>query len=152
MGGDLALIWNDVSADFGVAANDLVTDDGLRTAVVLSLFTDRRSDVGDPLPDAQSDRRGWWADAVPVVDGDQIGSRLWLLDRAKQTQSVLDLAESYSREALQWMLDDSVAADVGVVASFPARGVIRLDVQIQKPTTDTVKYQFQSNWAAEGAR
>ena len=62
MSGDIALIWNDAlgAADIEIGASDLTTDAGLRTALLLSLFTDRRAEDGDVLPDNASDRRGWW--------------------------------------------------------------------------------------------
>jgi phage gp46-like protein len=55
------------------------------------------------IPDGTNDPRGWWADSdVPI------GSRMWLLRRAKQTPDTLQRAFDYLCEALQWMLDDGV--------------------------------------------
>ena len=49
---------------------DLQGDDGLMTAVIISLFTDARAHDDDPLPDERvgvsSDRRGWWETACPM--------------------------------------------------------------------------------------
>ena len=87
---DIGLFWDRDSADFAIEANDLATDDGLETAVSLSLFTDRRAEDGDALPSGDADRRGWWGDDFPAVDGDRMGSRLWLLARSKQTPDVLE--------------------------------------------------------------
>ena len=50
------------SADLSILGGDLATDDGLRTAVIISLFTDARARADDPLPEADADRRGWWGD------------------------------------------------------------------------------------------
>lgn len=131
---DIALIWNGVAgADIAVAGGDLVTDDGLRTAIYISLFTDRVANDDDPLP-AGADRRGWWGDALAATPGDRIGSRLWLLRREKQLVSVLRRAETYAAEALAWLLEDRIAATVDVVATNPASGVLALAVTITRPT------------------
>ena len=54
---------------------DLQGDDGLMTAVIISLFTDARAHDDDPLPDERvgvsSDRRGWWGDCLPDAQGEQ---------------------------------------------------------------------------------
>lgn len=147
---DLALTWDVASfgADFSIVANDLESDDGLQTAMILSLFTDRRAEAGDDLPDGETDRRGWWGDAHPVVPGDRMGSRLWLLARAKQTQETLDLAEAYAREALQWLLDDKVSDRIDITASIPRADVLGLEITVYKPQIDPVTYRFNYTWAA----
>lgn len=127
-------------------------DEGLETAVLLSLFTDRRADDGDVLPDAQTDRRGYWADAYPIVPGDLFGSRLWLLGRAKQTQETLSRIEEYTNECLAWLVEDRVASAVSASAVFTASGRVGLTVLITRPNVDVTKYQFNLSWDAQAAR
>lgn len=89
---------------------DLVAENTLRTAVILSLFLDRRADDDDVLPNGSNDRRGWWADTVApmteygigggLASGDRIGSRLWLLSREKQLAGVLDRHDTMPRRPL----------------------------------------------------
>lgn len=146
------MTWNVSRADIGVAAGDLVLDDGLETSVIVSLFSDRRAEDSDALPDDHSDRRGWWGDAIGRVPGDRIGSRLWLLGREKQLPAVLPRAEEYAREALQWLIDDGIAAAVAVVASIPRTGVLGLAITIDRPQNTPVDFQFDFSWAAQGAR
>lgn len=151
---DIALTWDVNAADFGIEDNDLVTDDGLETAVALSLFTDRRAEDGDVLPDLETDRRGWWADdatASPVVAGDRFGSRLWLLARSKDNADYRVRAVEYAREALQWLLDDKVASNVDVSMDVTDSGVRCLVVTISRPATDPVKFQFNDVWLGQGA-
>lgn len=150
---DIGLDWVPETqvASVSVDANDLSTDSGLQTAIILSLFTDRRAEPGDVLPVGDSDRRGWWADAAPVVNGDKFGSRLWLLERSKRTPSVLSRAEAYSSEALQWLIDDKVAKSISVSASFlPDVEGLALAVSITKPSSDVVRFRFSTAWSAEG--
>jgi phage gp46-like protein len=147
---DIALVWDPTQgcADLAVAANDLARDDGLQTAVLLSLFTDRSAETGDPLPSSETDRRGWWGDSVPVVEGDRIGSRLWLLAREKVNPKILSRAEDYAREALRWLVDDLVAERVEVTASISGAWLV-LAVVIYRPQQDPARYRFNTVWAAQ---
>lgn len=147
---DIRTIFVDMSkgADFALDALGLVEDNGLQTAVILSLFTDRRAHPDDVLPGDQNDKCGWWADAFPVLPGDQIGSRLWLLNREKQMQSVLNRAQEYAQEALQWMLDDGVAGSVVCSAQAVRQGLLGLTVAITPPAANAPNYyRFEVLWS-----
>jgi phage gp46-like protein len=101
---------------FDPVVQDFEKDGGLETAVMISLFTDRRSQDDDILPDPNSnDRRGWWGDLIkPYSEGDQIGSRLWLLNREKTSISTLQRAKQYVEESIQWLIDDGYAEKIEV--------------------------------------
>lgn len=94
----------------------LDSSEPLVRAVMISLFTWRRANPDDELPDTSpgAQRMGWWADSFPTVPNDRIGSRLWLLSRAKLTAETLKRAREYAVEALQWLIDDGIAARVDV--------------------------------------
>lgn len=130
------------SFDMAMTSTDLTTENSLYTAVVMSLFTDRLANTDDVIPDATNDRRGWWADAIADVAHDKVGSRLWLLDREKQTVSVLRRAEEYAYEALTWLLDDGIAKQVRVVATNPKTGWLRLDIEIDRPDLPTARFDY----------
>lgn len=135
--------------DCGMEAGDLVAEDSLHTAVILSLFLDRRANDDDILPNDSDDRRGWWADTVaPMTDygigggsasGDHIGSRLWLLSREKQLAGVLERARHYAEEALTWLVEDGVATAVQVTATNPRQGWLVLEVTVT--LSDTSEYR-----------
>lgn len=109
----------------------LARDDGLRTAVLLSLFCDARAAPDDPVPDPLNpDRRGWIGDVLAPVDGDRWGSRLWLLAREKQTEATRRRAELYAREALAWLVEDGLAARVEVEAAWAAPQRLGLRIRI----------------------
>jgi phage gp46-like protein len=96
--------------------NGLQVDDGLETAVILSLFQDARA-TGDELAEAgltPDQNRGWWGDSFPEIDGDVEGSKLWLLARALRSDESLARGKTYAEEALQWLLDDDIAREVNV--------------------------------------
>jgi len=133
-------------ADFAIGELGLSEDDGLETAVILSLFSDRRAEADDELPFGETDRRGWWGDAWPDTDGDRIGSRLWLLHREKQTQDVVLRAREYAQEALAWLVEDGVAARVEVDAEIVRRGVLGLTVRIFRPESTVARFRFEAFW------
>lgn len=145
---DLQLAFNAASKQFdlALAGADLATEAGLQAAVVLSLFTDRLAEPGDVLPDATTDRRGWWGDSFTDQAGDRIGSKLWLLGREKQLPSVARRAESYAREALQWLIDDGIATRLNVTAEFIASGAMGLQVEIVRPAGTPLIYRFSTLW------
>lgn len=141
---DLALIWNDAAAnaDLGLLGADLATDDGLRTAIIISLFSDRLARADDDLPDNTADRRGWWGDSFPQFDGDLIGSRLWLLDRAKEVPATLTSAQDYAVEALAWLIEDGLATTVSAEAVWTAPGALGLTVTVTRPDGEVAGFYF----------
>ncbi|EPL7797645.1 phage GP46 family protein [Citrobacter freundii] len=94
----------------GTQVNSSFQLDPLTRAVVISLFTHRRAD-----PDDHADvPMGWWGDTWPIVANDRYGSKLWLLQRSKLTNALVNTVRSYLREALQWMLDDGVVSRIDI--------------------------------------
>ena len=100
-------LWLTVNGKLVCASSQL---DPLTRAVVISLFTHRRAD-----PDDNADvPMGWWGDTWPVVANDRYGSKLWLLQRSKLTNALVNTVRNYLREALQWMLDDGVVSRIDI--------------------------------------
>lgn len=140
-------------ADLATDGILLAEDDGLQTAVLISLFTDRRANDDDRLPDdgqGDADRRGWWGDEFNDVTNDQIGSRLWLNESAKQLQEVLDRDREFAQQALQWLVDDGIASRVDVTAFSPRSGIRALGVAIHRPDQPIARYQFEHFWRGNG--
>lgn len=104
-------LWLSVNGKNVSASSQL---DPLTRAVVISLFTHRRADPDDNVDVPM----GWWGDTWPAVANDRYGSKLWLLQRSKLTNGLVNTVRSYLRDALQWMQDDGV--------------VTRIDIDIQR--------------------
>lgn len=152
LGGDIKIKWDSVSGYGDISIDDegvdLSTDEGLQTAVIMSLFTDRRAD-DEELPSGTTSKRGWWGDSLADVEGDMIGSKLWLIYREKELNSVAVRAEQYALEALQWLLDTKIASQVDVTAELLGSGRLGLGVKIHRPKK-LVEYRFNYNWDAQG--
>lgn len=142
----IALAW-DPARQAGeiqlTAAGGLAEEDGLATAVILSLFLDRRAEPDDELPDEAAGlfaRRGWVGDALAPGGGavaeDRIGSRLWLLGRAKQLPETLRLAEDHAREALDWLREERLVTGIEVAAEWISRGVMGLQIRLALPAAE----------------
>jgi phage gp46-like protein len=136
---DLSLTFNAERFDFDLTLigeppdMDLQGDDGLLTAIIVSLFTDRRANADDPLPDERvgvpSDVRGWWGDHILEEDArDPLGSRLWLLSREKDMDVVVARAQQYTAEAVAWLIRGGHVADLRVRAFRAAPGYLGIEV------------------------
>ena len=136
--------------DFAISNSDIKLDEGLRTAVIISLFTDKR--VTKEEVNLGQSQKGWWADTLEEIEGDKWGSKLWLLEREKQTALNLTRAVEYAKEALNWMIEDELADKIDVEASYPINGFLSLQVYIQKPNGEKLNYAFDKEWKIEGAR
>ena len=132
---DIALIWSNDSfgGDLALVNGRLATDDGLRTAILISLFTDARARPDDRLPDEGADPRGWWGNAHSPVPGRELGSRLWLLGREKLTGAVVERARAYAAEALAWLKDDGIVSALAVEAARIGNHLLALKVTVDRP-------------------
>ncbi|WP_317201492.1 phage GP46 family protein [Janthinobacterium sp.] len=120
----------------------LLSGGDLETAVLISLFTDRIAAQDDVIPDGTGDPRGWWADD-PLHP---VGSRLWLLSRAKQTPETLSRAQDYIAEALQWLIDDGVVARFDILVEWTRSSQLGAQVVAYKKDGTTMSTSFQSAW------
>jgi phage gp46-like protein len=114
-------------------------------AVIISLFTWGRAKATDELPGTE--RMGWWGDSYPDTTNDRIGSRLWLLARAKITAQTVPQAKRYAEEALAWLVADGVASQVLVDAERQGLSTIALRVQIVRGDAPGLDIRFNDVWS-----
>jgi phage gp46-like protein len=123
----------------------------------VALMTDMLSDVDEIRPDPDSDdRRGWWADAEagPIWHGWKIGTKNWLLTRAKVADAyawegdTVYRAENYTREAVQPLVDLKICSAVDVTAERIDRDRIDVRVVVYRGPFVAVDLIFQDLWAA----
>lgn len=138
---DAKMLWFDFGGDIGVGSNmDLLQDDGLYTATLISLFTDRRAPLEAELPQDETSRRGWWNDAL---GGQKIGSLLWLINREKTLPEVAARAEEYCREALAWMIEQGIAAKVDIEAQIIKPIGLQLEIRITRGSSKQYAYLWE---------
>jgi phage gp46-like protein len=134
MTADLALSFDPQAQriDLAIAAGNLAIDRTPVSAMLLSLLCDRRARIDDDYqapadpahPPLLDPRRGWWADFLDPTQR-RLGSRLWLLRRAKQTEATRRLAESAAAEGLADLERDR-GLPMTVAARWTARGRLGL--------------------------
>ena len=76
-----------------------------------------------------------------------IGSRLWLLSRAKQTPAVLALAKDYAGQAVKWLVDDGVCSAIDVSATFFGPGRLGVQGVFHRPGADPVTLRYAWVWS-----
>lgn len=134
--------------DIGFFNGDFVLDDGLETAVAISLFSEARVPDSDYLPEHAGNRSGWWADET-LPDNDRIGSLLWLLNRKSITTEMIRIAHDYAVDALQWMVADGVAKTIEV--SIEKIGLNSLAFHVVITSPEDVIYKYKLLWSAQNA-
>lgn len=143
---DTTTVWN-VSRSRGDWVLDgamLATGSDLSTAILISVFTDRVANPDDVIPDGSNDPRGWWGDLGETVP---IGSRLWLLERAKQNDDTLQRAYDYLTECLQWLLDDGVVAKFDILVEWTRDSMLGAQILAYRKddTTETTAFTWAWN-------
>jgi len=143
-------------ADWMLMSNGFLDErEELANYVKVALMTDRLASPDEVLPDPDSDdRRGWWADmeAAPIWRGWDIGTRNWLLTRAKIADSrawegdTTVRAENYTRDALQPLIDMRLCSGVTVQAARVDRDRIDVLVKVFRGPMVAVQLVFQDLW------
>lgn len=125
----------------------------LHTAVIIALFTDKRMPENHPLERLidDGDRRGWFGDGVDLrtEHGEtEMGSLLWIFQRAMLTEDIRRWVEAIAIEALAPLLRQKVASriEAQATAMFAAN---RCDLAIQiygRDGSQTYDYLFDDIW------
>lgn len=127
----------------------------LATAIRVAIGTDRRAMDDDELPDMDSiDRRGWWGDteAIPIWDGWPIGSRLWLVERAKITSrnyrqgATTARIDQYIQEALIPFIEHGICTRFDTDVQRTGVNSIEARVTIYRGPVPDIELRFQSLW------
>jgi len=139
---DITTVWNVAAGrgDWVVQGAALQSGHDLETAILLSLFTDRLAEASDETPDG--DRRGWWGDDPANLRG----SRLWLLSRAKGPLNVVQRAQDYAAEALQWLITDGVVAAFDITGEWVSPNQLDLKVVAKKRDGSVVATRLPQVW------
>lgn len=143
----IGIRWNNQlsQGEITVAHDGLSRDEGLVTLVLICLFTDARADADDIIPDGSGDPRGWPGD---TFSDDPWGSKLWLLDREKLTESVRMRVEDYARLSMQPLLRAGYVRNASVSAAISGYDRIRFVVILTRPDKSTLRIEISKLWEA----
>ncbi|MDD0853001.1 phage GP46 family protein [Halobacteriovorax sp. GB3] len=112
-------------------------ENGIRTAIIISLFTDKRINENEK-PSDESSLAGFWGDDF---EERPYGSRLWLLHRNKINNETRLNAIDYAKEALEWLTEDKVVKSVNVDAQIIDKKIALL-IGIELPGNKDYKFRF----------
>ena len=144
-----------VTMDWLLKGDQIADRDELATSVRVALGTDAEASETDILPNPDStDRRGWWGnfEAEEIWGGWPIGTKSWLLSRAKITQapsqegSTLDRAQRYTEDALQPFIDKRIATEYAVRAVRTEQQRIEVYATMFRGPLDEIDLRYQMLW------
>lgn len=146
---DLGIVWDaqTMRGDWDVTSGDMAIDiGGLRSAVLVSFFTDRAAPPDyQPPAGTPYERRGVWVDSYET---EPAGSWLWLLNRVKKTPTLLNTAANYASDSVQWLVRANIASSVTVQAMWLQPTVIGLQPTIIRPRSPPFVETY--GWAWQG--
>lgn len=120
---------------------DILTQDFFDTAIIVSLFTERRANESEVLDPAL--RRGWVGNES--TPGFEQGSKIWLFEQARITRSVLNGLSTAVKDALEWFVDSGFADSIDAVEVTATTTGITLSTNIRRPNSQ-VDRQFFTLW------
>lgn len=133
---DLALGMTEWS-EFDLLFNgDLLTDSSLKTAIIISLFTNAKVDG----------QQGWWGDDYREEDEEPIAaSKLWTLMGKPPTPDNVRKGKRYAKETLQWLIDDNRLKSISIEAEHQQQGLDMLALHIiaTSPNDQQFEYSLQ---------
>jgi phage gp46-like protein len=153
---DIALVMqsDNLHADMELRKGAPIVDDGLQTAVYMSLFSDAF--------DVDEAAGGWWGDILEEVTpaksaskkaaaaaAAKLGSRIWTLARAKILSGIEEKVQSYCLTALQWLKDYKIAESITCTASITSTHNILISIEITQPGKDKNTTEYRFNWDAQ---
>lgn len=126
---DYKLVITEDGADLAIESGDIAIDAGLRTPVLVSLYSDARVELPEDLPAHETDPRGWWADLLLRI---RMGSLLWTVRRSKITSDLLNQSRVFVQDALEWLVQGGFVEDITVVVSRIDRDAILIRVELRR--------------------
>jgi phage gp46-like protein len=161
---DVRLVQNNQFPQYSVTMDWLLLPDGtldetqaLATAIIVALGTNALASPEDELPDPDAtDRCGWWGDldAELIWKGWPIGSKLWLLRRAKinspasRQGSTLVMIDNYIRAAIQPFVDSRVCSGFDVWVTRVDKQRVDALVRIYRGPLPEIDLRYAVLWDA----
>jgi phage gp46-like protein len=140
---------NDGTYDITFTNGSFTITDTLETAFLMSVFGEVRAAPDQVAP--PEFRRGWLGNELSKIPQYQIGSLLWLLSQSPLTPRVLQVAEDYTTQSLQWLIDDNIVSKIDVKASMLDNNkgihvvcnIIKIDNSVESFSADLYNNTFK---------
>ena len=100
---------------------DFVTTDGLDTAILMSILSEKRADSSEIV--TPEHRGGDWSNELNDIVDYEVGSKFWLLYQARANEESLNFGIGAIEEGLQWMIDDELIKEVESLGTIQYRGL-----------------------------
>lgn len=127
---------------------DMASVQGFETALLCSLFSDRRADkdeVSDPMK-----RRGWIGNLVAETPMDNYGSGLWLYEQRRATEDVRALLRLEVISSLEWMREERLIKNLDANLFYdPAKRSVSIRVLTSDLLGGVSSKSFEL-WSATG--
>ena len=146
-----------IAMDWAQTPNNLVDEtQSLITAVNVALLTDSLAAPSDKLPDPNAtDRRGWWGDldADTIWGGWPIGSKLWLLKRAKivdagaREGATTARVQSYIQACLQPFVTAQIVSSFTIAVTQVGVQQIDAKIVLYRGAKQSISLQYQALWS-----
>lgn len=119
---------------------DFLNEDSWDTDIFMSWFTDKRA---EPSQVAQPElRRGWFGDEYATLDLDQIGSHIWLLEQARNTNETANDARLFFENALNWMIEKNYATKITVTSTKVGTSSLQVKTVVTLEDDRTLSFSF----------
>ena len=122
---------------------DFASTNGLDTAVVICLFTDKRTDSGNI---EESFRRGGFSGNILDKDtGFELGSELWVLKQSRADSNLLNKCSDYAYNCLTWMNNQGITDRIETPTEYSYDSNnrvtgIKINVILYKENNTVAKY------------
>lgn len=125
---------------------DFEKENSFDSAIIVSLTAERRADVTEsPIPEK---RRGWEGNEFMPVE---FGSKLWLLEQERLTNQVLNQADVYAAQALQWLIDFNYLESIIVEADRSQRRTLGLNIDLFR-FNGQIEHRYFEPWNNTGVQ
>lgn len=124
--------------DISFTDGDFTLENGLNTAIQMSIFCEQRLEDSEVTPLL---RGGWVGNVLQPIEGYQQGSLIWTKYQSNMNPELKSVIEGYLNDCFLWMLEDAIVknieAEVNLLANYKIQAKITLT---QNDDTQTATY------------
>lgn len=134
--GDIGLFNKQTHGEFSVENGQPKMDQGLETAVFISLYSGKTDD--------------FWGNELSVNPSFHYGGKYEPLAQELNAtpENALRLIEAIKND-LNWMKDEGIASNIVVTAQIIGAKTINFKIVIFRPNEDSVIVEFDNNWTGQ---